>query len=76
MSEMRKRILLGFAVALLAAGLAMTYRSRTAAAAPQAAAVQAPQSPAQPPTAQQTGAPGRGPRASEGAGSTIFGNYC
>jgi polyvinyl alcohol dehydrogenase (cytochrome) len=76
MSEMRNRILLGFAVVLLVAGLAMTYRSRTAAAAPQAPAVQTSQSPAQPPTAQQTGTPGRGPRASEGAGSTIFGNYC
>ena len=81
MSEMRTRILLGSAVALLMSGVAMTYRSRTAAASPQAApsqqaAAQAPQASAQQSPAPQTGAQGRGPRASEGAGSTIFGNYC
>jgi polyvinyl alcohol dehydrogenase (cytochrome) len=74
MSEMRNRILLGFAVVLAVSGLAMTYvRSQTAAASPQAAA---PQSSAQQSAAPQPMAPGRGPRLSEGAGSTIFGNYC
>ncbi|MGH9572259.1 MAG: PQQ-binding-like beta-propeller repeat protein [Candidatus Acidiferrales bacterium] len=81
MRELRNRILLGSAVALLVSGLAMTYRSRAAAASPQAAASQQPatesaQASPQPPAAQQTGARGRGPRPSEGAGSTIFGNYC
>ncbi|HKV02202.1 MAG TPA: PQQ-binding-like beta-propeller repeat protein, partial [Ktedonobacteraceae bacterium] len=81
MSEVRTRILLGSAAALLMSGVAMTYRSRTAAASPQAApsqqaAAQAPQASAQQPPVPQTGTQGRGPRASEGAGSTIFGNYC
>src|SRR6185437_16582002 len=81
MSEMRTRILLGSAVALLVSGVAMTYRSQTVAASPQAAPSQqappqAPQASPQQSPAPQTGAQGRGPRASEGAGSTIFGNYC
>src|ERR1700691_5684832 len=76
MIDMRLRIVLGFAVVLAVSGLATTLCSGVVAAPRQATAAQLPQSSAQQPAAQQPAAPARGPRPSEGAGSTIFGNYC
>jgi len=76
MTRMQTRIALGFGLALILSGVAMTY----AESSPQAAAP----SPVPQSSAQQGG--GATPaataptqpvvRMSEGAGSTIFGNYC
>ena len=70
MNDMRTRIVLGCAAALISGGLAMTYVQAQATAAPQAQAA----------TTQQGGAQGAPTppvvRMSEGAGSTIFGNTC
>jgi polyvinyl alcohol dehydrogenase (cytochrome) len=78
MSGMQTRIVFGSAVALIVVGLTITHVQAQATAAPPQAVSQAPQ--AQAPTPQQGAAPAAAPqagiRASEGAGSTIFGNAC
>ena len=77
MSDLRTRIVLGCAAALIAGGLAIMYVQAQATAAPPQPASQVPQ--AQAPTPQQGAAASTTPpvvRMTEGAGSTIFGNYC